>query len=253
MPRLTALTCLVAFTFAALFSPSRADDPADKAQKIVDRYIKAIGGVKALNKTRYTVMEDEGTYYGFGDGVPYKGRYVFDFSKAGRFRMEIKGQFVSVVDGKGGWMSVQGMILDLEGPALENAMSDAKVNQAMSIIPLQKPNKLYKLGTLDSIEVEGKKCDGISVAREGMPTIKIYFDNKTGLLAKTVHKTKAPESGFKEVTDETVYHTHKLSNGVVSPTHLTIFRDGKKFVESKPSGMSYPATLSDDEFKKPSE
>lgn len=165
--------------------------------------------------------------------------------------MEIKGQFVSVTDGDKSWMSVQGMVLDAEGPALTNAQEGSKISFAMSLIPLQKPNKLYKLGLVDPVEVEGTKCDGITITRDKMPTITMYFDRSTGLIKKTIYKTRSPEDDFKQVTDATIYHKYKVSNGFKSPVHMTIYRDDKKFVESKPVKISYPDKIDDKEFKKP--
>ena len=106
MKRTIRLFLLPAVVFTFFAQSLSADEDAAKAQKLVDRAIKAMGGAKALAKTRHTIIEDEGTYYGMGDGVPYQGRYVYVFGNPGRFRMEILGQFLSVTDGDKSWMSV---------------------------------------------------------------------------------------------------------------------------------------------------
>ncbi len=228
-----------------------ANDDVAQAQKLIDRAIKAIGGNEALEKTRNTILEDKGTYFGMGDGLPYEGRYVFDFSDPGRFRMEILGIFVSVVDKDTGWTSAMGTITDLKGEALEAAKESVFTGYVISLIPLQKPNKDFKLSLVGTETVEDEKCEGVNVDREGMPTCTIYFSQKTGLIKKTRTTTKAAELGYKEVQDETVYHEYKKLNGVLGCAKMTSYRDGKKFVESSPHTVSYPDKIDEKEFKKP--
>lgn len=250
--RIVIRTLLVAAGAAICSQPAGAADDAAKAQKLIDRAIKVMGGNKALAKTRHTVIEDEGIYYGMGQGVPYTGRYVFVFSKTGRYRMEVLGQFVSVTDGDKAWVSVMGMTSDLEGEALAAARQGTRINYAMSLIPLQKPNKAFKLSLAGQETIDGEKCDGINIDHENMPTITMYFSEKTGLIKKTRHRIKAPEQDFAEVTEEAIFHAYKAFDGVQSATKMTIFRDGKKFVESNPQTVTYPDTIDESEFKKPS-
>ena len=234
-----------------LVQPLRAADDAGKAQELVDRAIKAIGGKKALNKTVNTIMEDKGTYYGMGEGVPYEGRYVFQMTNPVRYRMEIIDVFIMVADRDKAWVSAMDDVMDQEGESLEVAKQGALVNYAMSLIPLQKPNKEFKLGLAEPETVEGKECEGITIAHEKMPTITMQFSKKTGLIKKTKYKTKVAELGFKEVTEEAVYYEYKEFDGFKNPTKIIMYRDGKKFVESYPQKVSYPDKLDESEFKKP--
>ena len=79
-------------------TPTFADEADVRARKIIDRAIKAIGGKKALNKTRVMLMEEAGTYYGMGQGVPYTGRYYM--AMPNRTRFEIQNAFLIIRDGK---------------------------------------------------------------------------------------------------------------------------------------------------------
>lgn len=231
--------------------PISAEDDAVKPQKLIDRAIKAMGGNKALEKTRNTIIEDEGIYFGMGEGVPYKGRYVSVFTNPGRHRFEILDQFISVIDKDKAWMSVMGMTMDLDGVALETTQQGSLASYAMSLIPLQKPNKAFKLSLAKRETIEGEECLGIKIDHEKMPTVTMHFSRKTGLIKKTKYKTKAQELGFKEVTDETIYHEYKKFEGFLSASKMTMFRDGKKFVESNPKKVSFPDKIDDGEFKKP--
>jgi hypothetical protein len=234
-----------------LVQPLRAADDAAKAQELVDRAIEVMGGKKALNKTVNTIIEDKGTYYGMGEGVPYEGRYVFQMTNPGRYRMEIMGEFIIVTDRGKAWVSAMGNVMDQEGEALEVAKQGTLVNYAMSLIPLQKPNKEFKLGLAEPETVEGEECQGITIEHEKMPTITMHFSKKTGLIKKTKYKAKVAELGFEEVTEEAVYEAYEEFDGFKSPTKIIIYRDGKKFVESHPLKVSYPDKLDESEFKKP--
>ncbi|MHC4404848.1 MAG: hypothetical protein ACYTG0_34805 [Planctomycetota bacterium] len=251
--RIAIRTVLLATFATVICQPLRAADDAAKAQKLIDRAIKVMGGNKALEKSRNTIVEDEGTYFGMGEGVPYKGRYVFSIADPGRHRMrfEIVGQFVSVTDGDKAWNSVMGNTTDLDGEALEAAKQNALVNYAMSLIPLQKRNRAFKLSLAEPETVDGEECEGINIDHEKMPTITVHFGKKTGLIKKMKHVNKAAELDFKEVVEEAIFDEYKEFDGFKSATKITFFRDGKKYVESKPQKVTYPATIDESEFKKP--
>jgi hypothetical protein len=246
---LRTLPGLVLISILVHSAAAQTDDAA-KAQKLVDRAIKAMGGDKAINKTSIAIVEDAGTYYGMGEGVPYTGRYVYDL-KNRRYRVEIVGFFVSVIDKDKGWTSAMGNVTDLEGDALTNGKEGVLVNYAMSLIPLQKPNRKFKLSLAGEDEVDGEKCDGINIDHDNMPTVTLFFSRKSGLIKKSRYKTRSAEEGFKEVTDETVYHKYKKFDGVQNPVSMTMNRDGKKFIESRPAKVSYPDSVDEKEFKKP--
>ena len=43
----------------------------------------------------------------------------------------------------------------------------------------------FKLDTVPDKDVDGKPAAGVKVVRDGKPTITLYFDKGTGLLAKS--------------------------------------------------------------------
>ena len=186
-----------------------------------------------------------------GEAQPYTGRYVLSIGETMRYRMEIIGQFVIVTDGDKAWASFGGMTVDSTGAALDAAKEGNLIAYAMSLIPLQKPNDKFKLSLAGTETIEGEECAAVSVDHTGMPTLTMWFSNKTGLMKKTKYKTRPAELGFQEVDDETIFHEFGEFEGIKSPTKMTIYRAGKKFVESKPKNVTFPATVDDGEFKKP--
>ncbi len=246
----TRLYFIMLATITAFSSTLQADDSA-KAQKIIDRAIKVIAGDEDIAKTKNSIIDDAGIYYGMGEGQPYVGRYVMTFGEKTRYRMEIIGAFVMVADGDKAWASAAGQTNELDGIALDAAKEENQVGYVMSLLPLRKPNGKYKLGLVDSKTIGGEECSGVSVDHEGMPTLTMWFSNKTGLMKQAKHKVRSAELNFQEVEDTTIFHEYGEFEGIKSPTKMTIYRDGKKFVESNPSKVSYPATVDDSEFEKP--
>ena len=92
--------------------------------------------------------------------------------------MEIKNVFITVTDGDKGWMSFGGQVMDMKGEALDVARKNVLVGYAMSLIPLQKPNKDFKISLAEPEEVDGEKCPGITVNHDNMPTLTIHFSSR---------------------------------------------------------------------------
>lgn len=231
--------------------PLNAQDDGNKARQIIDRAVKAMGGPEALEKSRNMIVKDEGTYFGMGDGLPYKGRYVYSFGNAGRYRMEILGVFVQVMNRDKGWMEVMGNASDLTGETLKVTKQTWFTGYVTTLLPLQKPDKAFQLSLTEAQTVDGEECDGVTVKHEQMPELTMYFSRKTGLLKKTKYVTKVAELGFQEAEEESIYREYKDVDGVMSVTKLTSFRDGKKFVEANLHDITFPASIDDSEFKKP--
>jgi len=245
------LQILVLAVLAAIVAePILAADDGG-AQALVDKAILAIGGKEALQKSKNAIIEDVGTYYGMGEGLPYQGRLAISLTPPGRFRLEILGVFVQVTDGDKAWMSAMGQVSDVDGVALEVAKQNSLAAYAMSLIPLQKPNDAFKLGLEKTETIDGEECSGITIDHENMPTITMHFSKKSGLIKKTSYVTRASELGFQEAREDNIYHEYKDFDGVQTVTKMTMYRDGKKYLESTPKKVTYPDSIDDSEFKKP--
>src|SRR5262249_5998476 len=74
---------------------------AAEPKAVIDAPITASGGAEKLAKFNSETWKEKGTYYGMGAGQPYTGTYAVSFPD--RFRMEIEGAFVIVLNGDKGW------------------------------------------------------------------------------------------------------------------------------------------------------
>lgn len=225
------LILLAALSFApTILSPVRAEDDAAKAQGFINRGVKAVGGVKALNRLKIAVVRDKGVYYGMGEGLPYHGKY--ETALPDRYRVEILNVFVIVVDRDKGWMRTQGETVDMPAEQLAEQKKQLHTGFVATLIPLAKPGKKYRLSLFGEAEVDGEKCDGVSVASDKQRTVTLLFSRKTGLLRKSEYIVHSDELD-KEVVEESIYSNYRDVDGLKVAHKLIINRDGRKFVESE--------------------
>ena len=123
--------------------------------------------------------------------------------------------------------------------------------EAMSLLPLRRPNDRFQLSLAGTEEVEGETCDGVKVTHKQMPDLTIFVSRKTGLIKKSTYMTRMAEKQFEKVKDETIYHSYKEFDGIKLPASMTVHRDGEKFVVSKTNKVTFPKSLDEDEFAKP--
>ena len=96
----------------------------------------------------------------------------------------------------------------------------------------------------------GDKYNAVEVSRKDYPTVKLYFDKKTDLLAKSEFKTKAQEQEYKEVVQEATYSDYREVEGTKQPYHWVIKQGGKIYVESEITMMK-PSKFDAKAFAKP--
>src|ERR1700721_2326370 len=89
---------------------------ADEAQKIIDQYLKAVGGSKAVS--RLQTLAIDGSVPGIGDAPP--GTYTLKVKRPNRFYTELRANGDTLIEsynGKSAWhQSADGRISTLLGP-----------------------------------------------------------------------------------------------------------------------------------------
>lgn len=225
---------------------SRADEQAD-AMKIIDKAIQASGGAELLAKNKAQTWKEKGTYYGMGNGLPYTGTVAVDLP--GKMRMDVEGVFTIVLNGDEGWIKSGGMTKPMTKDQLAEEKEELHAGWETTLLPLK--SKEYQLSVLGDSKVDNQAVVGVKVTSKGHRDVKLYFDKKTGLLAKGEWTVKADEQGGKEVNQESLYQNYKDISGLKIPTKIVIKRDGKLFVESDVSDFKSSAKLDPKEFAKP--
>jgi hypothetical protein len=242
----------LALVFAA--SPAaRADDAAD-AKALVAKAIKAAGSPDD-GKPVLRTWKDDGVLH-FGDmKIPYTGTWYFRGPDAMRFEISVdfmgqKVQFTHVVNGDKVWDSMDGRTEEVTGEKKEYSRNAAYFTWVYSLTPLTHDAE-FKLATAGEKAVSGKPAAGVRVERKDRPSVTLYFDKDTGLLAKSEVRVKDEFQGWKEVLDENYFEDWKEVGGRKVFTKLRVVRDGKPLLESKLSDVKYPDTFDPKLFEKP--
>jgi hypothetical protein len=216
---------VLCITFSLMLTWACAAQPGDDdGRAIVNKAIMAGGGEAKLAKFESAIMKEKGTYYGMGDGLPYTS--VIHMKRPDRFKMEIEGVFTLCLDGDKGWMKSDKGVTDMPKEEVEVQHLNQKAGWIMSLLPLK--DKAYTL----KIEKAGGEDTHVEVTRKGYPTVKLYFDAKSGHLVKGRFKTKSQEQKYKEVMAEFQFSDFKMVDGVTMPHHVVVKHGGKLLVEA---------------------
>lgn len=243
--RALSLRSLLAAVLLLNASESRSDDAA--ARQVIDRAVAAHGGLAKITSHKAASWNEKGTYYGMGNGLAYTGEYVSQWPT--RFRMNIVGAFLMVVDGDHGWLKTGDATRDMTPSEVSEQRESLHASWITCLTPLNDP--AYKLTLEPEMEVNGKKAVAVKVSRESRRDITLWFDLATNLLVKSAYIVKSPEMANKEVLEEVVVEQMQDVNGLKLPLKVVIHRGGKKFVEATLENYQILDQAKDAHFAKP--
>jgi len=205
---LTATFCLTCLAAAK----------AQDAQKIVDQYIKAEGGAKALSKTRTYVIEGS---FQTKDGEA--GTYTLNTRLPNRYYLEIVAGDASQIEaynGKSAWRrGANGEFATLVGT--EGSQLEAAGQYYNSHLVDAKKSKIG-VGFAGFSKVRGKDVVDIEVTTMTGVKRHVFFDSQTHLIAKEA----ATIGGIEE---EIVYDDYRLVNGLRIPYKIDLRRGTETF------------------------
>lgn len=242
---------VVAAAVLALFVGSvRADD---NLKAVVEKAIKAHGGEEKLSKFQASKIKAKGSMSAMGVDIDFNAEAASQLPDKIRvdLKLEIMGQAINVIqvyDGKKGWVSAQGQLMELEGDQLDELKDQAFGGYVESLVPLIK-DKSIKLEPVGEEKVDGKPTVGIKVSAKGHRDIKLFFDKESGMLVKSQSRAKDP--AMQEVDAETFYKDYKDVDGVKQPMKLLVKHDGKKYLEAQVTEAKLFEKLDDTTFAKP--
>jgi hypothetical protein len=195
---------------------------------ILKKAIEAAGGADNLAKHTSGTMKEKGIYYGGEKPEPYTGIYSFHWPD--KFRMEIEGFFIEVVNGDKGWTKKGNETKEMTKEQLTQELSDQKAGWITTLLPLE--DKAFHLKAIGETKVDKQDTLGVKVTRKDYPEVTLYFDKGTSLLVKSSFRTKSAEQKFKEVTQDNYYSKYRVIDGAKLPGKMVIKRDDKLFVEA---------------------
>jgi hypothetical protein len=222
--------------FAVQYGPLIPPDPnaivvqaplAPMPDEVFDKYIQAVGGAqKAAALTSYTAT---GTNVGYGPEAADK-RPAEIYAKPAQRTVIVhtsNGDSTTTYDGTNGWISAPLRpiaVLPLAGQELAGAKIDAMLafpSQLKQIAPRWRVGVATTIGDRDVEVVQGNAAGGSIVT--------LYFDQKTGLLVRSVRYTDSPVG---KIPVETDYEDYREVAGVRIPHKFTMtWLDGRDTFE----------------------
>lgn len=222
---------------ATLFAPVglHADDAA---RETVKKALAATGWEK--RKTDHATWRDKGVFTMpggpmKGQTMKYDGIFHITYPDKYRFDMEIeigtqKMNFKIGAQGDKAWEAASGQVRDVTGDKLKYMQDEAWLMYCHSLRPLL-TDKEITLATIEPAMIDGKKCQGISVARKNMPTVKLFF-NPEFLPVRMQCPMKNEFDGWKDATDELDFSDWTEKDGVKHYGKMKITRNGEKMIEA---------------------
>jgi outer membrane lipoprotein-sorting protein len=204
------------------------DPKAPSADRVLDKYLEALGGAERLGKL--TSFVARGTYQGYED----PGNHPIEvFAQSPDHRTTIvhglDGDSTTTYDGRSAWVAapdterpVPVLALadgDLEGAKLDGELSfPARIKQALS---------QWRVGFPDTIDDRDVQvAQGITAG--GSP-VKLYFDQESGLLVRLVRYSDSPVGRIPTQID---YADYREVSGIKMPFRWKVtWLDGRSTIE----------------------
>jgi hypothetical protein len=213
-PRLVQFLGISFLYFFAGISHARCQE----AGKIVDQYVKAAGGGKALARIRTLTLE--GTFT-TDDGKT--GTYTLDTKLPNRYYSELlvgEKNLIEAYNGKSAWhQNAAGELGTLVGP--EGMQLEAAAQFCNSRLLNLKKNKIT-LVLVGHAQVRGKDALQLEVTTATSVKRQVFFDAQTHLIVKET----ATVGGVKE---EILYDDYRIVDGVKLPHKIELHRGSDKY------------------------
>ena len=190
-----------------------------EAVKLLDAYLAAVGGADALQRISTRVAK--GTVTAFGD----QKMAVDIYAKAPNQRVSVmhvkEGESITAYNGKVGWLSVPGRVHMMNAQETLGARMDADL-----AFPANVKGLYLKWETKPGEKIDGQETWLVIGEREGEPPLRLYLDQKTGLLERLVRYVDSP-LGYNPTQID--YADYRIADGVKLPYRWTVARPGNKF------------------------
>jgi hypothetical protein len=204
------------FVFETLFSaPARADE----AQKIIDQYLKAVGGSKAIS--RLQTLSIDGSVAAFGDAAP--GTYTFKVKRPNRFYTELRANGDTLIEsynGKSAWHEVaDGEIGTLLGhDAVEMEIASQYYNAHLESLVKRKVGAAYR----GESPVHGRAAQEVEITYPTGVQWHVFFDPQSHLIVEE----KAQIAGIPR---EIYYDDYREVNGIKVPYKIELKRGNDSY------------------------
>ncbi len=197
-----------------------AEAPANlpTADQILDKYLAAVGGADALKKIKTRVQK--GNLDAGGMQFP-----IEVYSEGPDKRVSIShpqgGPSVTAFNGEVGWLTMRNGVHIMTVQEREAARIDAQLYFALRI------KELYKqLRLAPGEEINGRSTYVIMAKEANRPSLRLYFDQESGLLLRQMRFAETPLGQNPTQID---YGDYREADGVKIPYLWTLTRPNGSF------------------------
>ena len=197
------------------------------ADKIIDKYIQAIGG--AAQVAKLTSFVGKGTYEGFDT---YSEKVPFEvFAKAPDQLTTVihtqHGDSVATYDGTHGWTAASDKLMRVL-PLAGGDLAGAKMDGSLSF-PVQIKQEFKWRTGFPSVSIDDKPVEVIQDAAGGDTGAKLYFDKQSGILLRQVRYS---DTAVGVIPAQVDYSDYRVVAGVKIPFHVVwTWTDGRSIIQ----------------------
>jgi zinc protease len=247
MKRCTAILLALILT-CTISAVAQKPEPAKRAKlptakKILDKYVKALGGRKAMEKVKTRVAA------GTVELVPMNVKGTFESYAATERKSYSKlsitgiGDIIEATDGRSAWT-----INPVQGSRERTGAELAQVKLSSDLYRDIRLAELYpKMEVKEIKKVGEREAYVVTATAEGVPPETWYFDTQTGMLLRSDATVTSPE-GSQPIS--TFYEDYRSIDGIMLPfrirTETPSFQIVMNYTEVK-----HGTAIDDAKFAKP--
>jgi photosynthetic reaction center cytochrome c subunit len=188
------------------------------AQKILEKFLAAVGGADALQKIKTRVQK--GTLDAFGDKSP-----IEIYSIAPDKRVSIShlssGASVTAYNGTVGWLAMPRGFHQMSPAEQQAASIDAQL-----YLPARLPELYQDFHVWPGETIDGHATYLVSAKGKNLPALRLYFDQESGLLLRQIRYAETPLGNNPTEID---YADYRPTDGVKIPYRWTLARPNGRF------------------------
>jgi hypothetical protein len=217
---------------------SSAGSPS--AEKLLDKYVQALGGAAAIEKISSRVMK--GTIE-FGEQSMPIDIYATDPDRRISVAHTPNGDSVTAFDGHEGWLSSPGRPPHfMQGSEIDAASIDADLHLATHL-----PQMFSAMKVVESEKIDDRQAYVLVGERQAKTPLRLYFDRQTGLLLRLV---RFGETAVGWLPTQIDYADYREANGIKVPYRWTLARPNGRFTIQL-TDLKQNVPVDDAKFAKP--
>lgn len=229
-------------------APLRAQAKVDRALRDrLEKALAAAGGRHRLESLKAQTWTSKTTMAGDDGSDVVIARHWVRWPD--RYKVEVEGAYTMALVENSGWMRNADGVSILPKERVADLAEDLYASHVRTLLPLS--DKGFVLAPLPSIDVEGRRAWGLKVTHKGHREVRLYFDQESSKVAKTITRSRSSDDPERFDTLETIHVDVGEVDGISVVRKSRVYRNGKLLLEVESSNIERHATLDEAVFALP--